>query len=81
MQRKNVPALESATESLPNPGDFPLGSLESRAAARARLIASENALVGVAVDESRRNESPEEWERRNAWRRQRVLQEAIERQK
>ena len=44
-QPENLP--EAATDSTPNPGDFSLGSLESRAAARAMLKAKKQQVIRV----------------------------------
>jgi len=49
MARSEKPLPHPATVSLPRPGDFPVGSLESRAAARAVVEKSNNRLPDFQV--------------------------------
>jgi hypothetical protein len=49
MANKGRPMAQAATDSGPKPGDFPLGSEKSRAAARAMLAAREEAFDDTQV--------------------------------
>jgi hypothetical protein len=65
MLRKKKGESESETSAAPNFGDFPVGSLKSRAAARWRAAALSRVKVGVNTEP---HVSMEEWLKRNAWR-------------